>query len=178
MKKLILFMIVASLLLMSMSSCLPNDKNEGTTPDNTTENNALPTPSAKNPFGDKAVSLTTDLLIQSPFLSAGFALDIRNTENGEIYLNDILYENIGSLSNLEITYEETMINYGVETNEEMSNVLAKIKNAPNCYVLETQSKDHFAKKISVYYIDGVYYLLDTYGGTVTRIWHSNNNLAE
>ena len=195
MKKLILFLLIGALLVLPLSGCFADNKqNEGTTPNNTTENttpevttpeattppenNTLPTPSENNPFGDKATLFTSDLLIQAPFLSAEFALDIRSTENGEIYLNNISYEYIGVHSNLIVTYEESMLYYDVNGNEEITNILERINDAPNCYVLETQSENHFAKKVSVYYIEGVYYFLDTFGGTVTRIWCSSQVLGE
>ena len=195
MKKTILFLLIGALLILPLSGCFADNKQneettsnsttENTTPEETTpgvttppQNSALPAPSENNPFGDKALSFTSDLLIQARFLSAVFALDIRNTENGEIYLNNILYENIGVYSNSSITYEESILYYDVAGEEEVTNILEKINDAPTCYVLETQSENHFAKRVSVYYIEGVYYFLDTFGGTVTRIWSSNYTMEE
>ena len=124
MKKLILLVLVGSLLLISMSSCLPNDKNEGTTPDNTTETIELnPAPNTPIPTGeldknsDLVVALTA-YLKQSVFefeyniFGISFSQKINGIKNGaqpiHVAFDPTNYYFVGAYYNPTHEYSESL----------------------------------------------------------------------
>ncbi len=121
-----------------------------------------------------AIEFTAEPFAQSATLSAAFSLDFKILENC-IYINDILYDSFYISNEPEISYNEALlvsINKEV-TNEEVNNVIQKVQNCENCYMLETQSADSISKKIAIYKIDDVFYFLSlNTGNQLIRIFYS------
>lgn len=184
MKKQILILLLISLFTFTLCACNQSDDNERTTLDNTSEsttsdnstdaetqkNNVIPTPCGDDLFGGEDLSFNAGLFAQYVGLSWGYTLNI-TVDDGKIFLNDILYENAGTISNPTIVYNQALLQYFEleEDKEEKSDVLEKIKNSETCYVLETQADSKYGQKIAVYYIDGVYYFLNSVDGMPSRI---------
>lgn len=97
------------------------------------------------------------------------SLDVK-IDNGNIYLSDTLYECAGIIQNPEITYNQSMLwNVKVGSKADWKlEILEKIKSSETCYVL----KDAGGNRTSylLYYIDGVYYFLNSINGTPSRIY--------
>lgn len=174
MKRLILFLLVAMLLLTSMTGCLFDkpQNNEttpqegtpfGTTPslpeDQTTPPEVdvvVPAPDGEHPFGTEDVSFNAGTFTQLIALSSSYILNVE-VKDGQIYLCDVLYECKGIVDNFDISLQDAFL-VGVE--EEKIEILEKIQNCETCYLLETQNDNIYGKKIAVYYIDGFYYFLN------------------
>ncbi len=179
-------------------SSTPEENADVTTPENTTEENTtpentpnettpqdqntqlvppvnddIPTPNESGLFGDRTGTVVMDVLVQIP-VSSWYGLEVEIESDGNIYLNDILYENTGVFETPELVYLDPIPQLAKE-NEELAKTLEKIQNAKSCYVLETKGAERYGKTISVYYIENTYYFLDKYEGEVTRIWCENKN---
>lgn len=202
MKRLLLFLLIASLLLTSMTGCLLGgpQKNEttpeqgtpfGTTPslpeDLTTPppeettppavDIVTPAPEGEHPFGTEDVSFTVALFAQGISMSWGYSLEIK-TVGDKIFLNDILYDCVGIAANPEIIYREELLLYaGMGDNDTQKlAILEQIKNSETCFILENQGGGKYGSTIAVYYIEDAYYFVNFYeNGDVLRI-HSNGKL--
>lgn len=149
------------------------DKNSQTPPQTPPENTVIPVPDGENPFGNVTTSFTAELFAQDSTMSARFPLEVR-IENGKIYLSDALYECVGTIANPTITYLQPLL-WDVEKYEnadEKMEVLEKIKNSTTCYLLEPV-EENGRRAMLLYYIDGVYYFLDSVKGTPSRIHYAD-----
>lgn len=126
------------------------------------ENNITPTP----PSNEEPIVYTAMPFVSGWIVSGVFPLEFKCAENNNFYLNGTLYENIGLCENFDVDLE------AFETDEQRTIVLEKIKNAESCFVLEATTEKAYMQKIAIYTIDGVYYFLDNYDGTVIRVWRS------
>ena len=121
-----------------------------------------------------AIEFTADGFAQSAALSASFSIDVKIADNN-IYFNGILYDSFYIFNDFEISYNEDLlvsINKEV-TNEKVNDVIQKVQNCENCYLLETPSTDSISKKIAIYKIDDVYYFLSlNTGNQLIRIFYS------
>ena len=192
MKRFILFLLVGALLLLPLSGCLADNKqNEGTTPDNTTESTTpevtTPEPEVTTPepeqnlvtelFGNDLLEFSPIFFAQSSVFSSTGDKDIRVLE-GNIYINECLYE-ISYNETADIKYYDTYSSWGVEENEENMNILNTLKNSTSYYLLETQAEEAWYKKVGLIEIDGVYYFLELNdSGRVRRIHYQILNQGE
>ena len=147
MKKLILILLLGALVLLTLWGCNQSNNDEGTSPENTTdstapdniadtkarEDNVIPAPSEDDPFGGEKVSFSAGLFAQYVNLSWGYTLNI-TVDDGKIFLNDILYENAGTISNPTIVYNQALLQYfeleedkEAESEEELKSLLMKVK---------------------------------------------------
>ena len=190
MKRLLLFLLTASLLLTSMTGCLlgapqsnettpeqgtpfgttPSSPEDQTTPppEETTPpavDLVTPAPDGEHPFGNEDVSFNAGTFTQLIVLSHSYILNVE-VKDGKIYICDILYECKGIVGNFDISLQDAFL-VGLE--EEKLETLAKIQNAETCYLLETPNDNIYGKKIAVYYIDGFYYFVTPAGESPLRI---------
>ena len=110
-------------------------------------------------FDSATIEFTAAPFAQQVSLSWVYSIDFK-IENGNIYLNDILYDTVEIIKNPEISYNTNHL-CGADTvaDEEISEALEKIKNSESCYLLKTQNSDAASREIAVYKIDDVYYFL-------------------
>lgn len=112
----------------------------------------------------------------NPGISWEYSLDI-NIKDGNIYINDTLYEESSSVPPV-IVYSEGFLASAafvdeINNNQEMSNTLKKINNSDSCYLIETNQDCNTGKLISIYEIEGVYYFVRFYdNGKVMRIHYA------
>ena len=111
--------------------------------------------------------------IQDSALSWEYSLDIK-IEGDKIYINDTLYKESSSVPPV-VLYSDGFLAHAdyidkANNNQEIANILTKIKNCDSCYLLETNQVCKTGQKISVYEIDNVYYFIRFYdNGEVMRI---------
>ena len=118
------------------------------------------------------IEFTAQPLAQDVALSWVYSIDVKVTD-GNIYLNDILYDNVSYVNDLNITYSEGLLG-SANKDEEISEILNEIKNYENCCILETDSDSKFGRKIALYDIEGICYFVSFYeNGEVMRIHHAN-----
>lgn len=121
------------------------------------------------------IQFTADPFVQHAALSWMYSIDVK-IDNGNIYLNDTLYDGVEIISNPAITYDMEIL-WSADTagdGEKISEVLGKIKSSEDCYMLESKNGDDVSQKYTVYKIDGVYYFLSLFeNGEVMRIHFSN-----
>ena len=157
-----------------------NTPQETTTPENSTtentppQNNNLPAPNENGLFSNRSGTVVMEVLAQIP-VSSYYGVEVEMADDGKIYINDILYENIGVFATPELAYLEP-IPYIAQQDEKLAEILQKIQSTQSCYVLETQGVERYGKKISVYYIDDTYYFLNKYDGNVSRIWYEDKTV--
>ena len=109
---------------------------------------------------EKSSIITAKPFAQQISLSAVFSLEIKIVE-GNIFIRDCLYNRIDYIDSREISFGDTAF-IGVRsetTDEEYSEIIEKIKNTDNCYMLETDDAKSVSKRVAVYVIDGTYYFL-------------------
>lgn len=89
---------------------------------------------------------------------------------GKIYLNDVLYENKGQVTNPITAFDFDMEGMGnMRGSERVSNALEKILNSESCYILEAEDYVKYGEQIAVYDIDGVCYFIAIYNSVAYRI---------
>ena len=106
---------------------------------------------AADPFADAMV------------LSWMYSINLKKIEDN-IYLNDLLCDSCEMISNPEITYNEASlrsVNKEV-TDQEVFDVMEKIKSSDSCYMLRVRKNDGTIQEISAYNVDGMYYFLTFY----------------
>ncbi len=148
------------------------DKTIEPTPENPPVSNIVPAPNGENPFGNVQTSFTAEIFAQDSTMSARFSLEVR-IDSEKIYLNDALYECVGTIENPTITYSQPLL-WDVEDDEnaeEKLEILEKIKNSATCYLLEP-AEETGRKAMLLYYIDGAYYFLDSINGRPSRIHYA------
>ena len=128
----------------------------------------------KNDNGD--IEFTAVTFAHDATLSWMYSLDVKVCD-GDIYLNDILYDSVEHISEPKIVYSQGFV-WDMETNNgnnATAEALEKIKNSDSCYMLKTENSSKFGDQIAIYDIDGVYYFLSFFeNGEVARI-HSAKN---
>lgn len=148
------------------------DKTIEPTPENPPVNNIVPVPDGEKPFGNVQTSFTAETFAQDSTMSAMFSLKVR-IDSEKIYLNDALYECVGTIENPTITYIQSLL-WDVEkyeNAEEKLEILEKIKNSATCYLLGP-TEETGRKAMLLYYIDGVYYFSDSINGKPSRIHYA------
>ena len=121
---------------------------------------------------DNNMECTLDFLaykfLQRPEYSYSYSLHVK-VIGENLYLNDIMYEYVSYVDNVDVVYHEAMI-YGVNMFEpEKAPILEQIKSQEHCYLLKTDIETAFGKVIAVYYIDGVCYFVSFEDEVVQRI---------
>ena len=102
-------------------------------------------------------------------LSWIYSMDVKmDMDNGKIYLNDVLYDQISYVEDFDLDYG--VLSPWPRVNESITEELDKINSQTGCYLLETQSESKYGQKIAMYVIGDTYYFLRFFeDGTVMRI---------
>jgi hypothetical protein len=92
-----------------------------------------------------------------------------SVDDDTIYLNNWVYDKISYVENFDIRYGEAII--AAAQTKGYIEVLEKLKNAPGCYIIETdQENPKFGQKLAIYKFDNRYYFVNFYeNGDVLRI---------
>ncbi len=113
--------------------------------------------------------LTAHPYLQAVALSWEYSVQIE-VKDGEIYLNEVLYDKVTHTDELEIKYGEEVTLQLTSKEPSVSETLEAIKQHKGCYVLETDSSSKFGKKVAVFLIDDEFYFVNFFdGGNVMRI---------
>ena len=120
-----------------------------------------------SPDVGEVMEFRAEPFLQDCSLSWVYGMDVR-IENGQYYLNDILYD--------KVTYvEDFVLDYGTGLSsmyyqeEKYIEVLAQINSQKGCYLLETESEKSYGT-LAMYVIGDTYYFFRFFeNGTVMRI---------
>ncbi len=120
-----------------------------------------------SPDVGEVIEFRAEPFLQDCSLSWVYGMDVR-IENGQYYLNDILYD--------KVTYVEDFVpDYGTGLSsmyyqeEKYIEVLAQINSQKGCYLLETESEKSYGT-LAMYVIGDTYYFFRFFeNGTVMRI---------
>ena len=116
---------------------------------------------------DPVIEFCADPFLQQIGLSWMYSINVR-IDNEKIYLNDILYDQISYVDNLDPDFSQLAPGPYVNTN--ISEELDKIKSQKGCYLLETQGETKFGEKIAMYIIGDTYYFIRFFdNGDVMRV---------
>ncbi len=118
----------------------------------------------------EALEFTAASFLQQPQLSWSYLLQVKVVD-GQTYLNEVLYESVTYVENLNIVYTEAMLN-STTIEPEKAPILEAIKLQEHCYLLETQTETAYGQTIVAYYIDGVCYFVSFLDGEVLRIHYA------
>ena len=206
MKKTILLILVCSLLLLTVTSCLQNNKNEQTTPQDITESTTphqsndetttpdnltqetttpddttivIPPDDDKIPFADvfgyQNVAFTAQPFIQDASIeSVQTEIEIEAL-NWAIKIDNVLYSSAKIISNPTIIYPQKIAPATNQSMDESFDTLSRIQNSDTCCMLETMTDNENVKKLAVYNIEGVHYLLTFHeNGNVAAIYYVDN----
>ena len=119
------------------------------------------------PKGTK-MEFKADLYLQGVGLNWTYSMNV-SVDDDTIYLNNWVYDKISYVENFDIRYNEATI-MAAQTKGYIE-VLEKLKNAPGCYIIETdQENPKFGQKLAIYKFDNRYYFVNFYeNGDVVRI---------
>ena len=203
MKKLIAILLLGALLTLSFVGCneqpnsgvTPNNTDNTTTPEVTTPEVTTPTPDVTVPEGTAPPVETTTPQPETPpppqlaedyteisfnvrLLAQPSSLPVVETfnvklDNGEISINDILYDEFELISAPEVVFGAELLQ-SIEQNEKALQVVEQIKSSENCYLLKSSANPLLAPQFAVYDIDDHCYFISFYeNGEVARIYYQN-----
>ena len=203
MKKLIAILLLGALLTLSFVGCneqpnsgvTPNNTDNTTTPEVTTPEVTTPTPDVTVPEGTAPPVETTTPQPETPpppqlaedyteisfnvrLLAQPSSLPVVETfnvklDNGEISINDILYDEFELISAPEVVFGAELLQ-SIEQNEKALQVVEQIKSSENCYLLTSSTNSLLAPKLAVYDIDDHCYFISFYeNGEVARIHYQS-----
>ena len=117
------------------------------------------------------IEFTAVTFAQDVTLSWMYSLDVK-VYDGDIYLNDILYDSVEHITDPKIVYSQGFV-WDMEMNNgnnATTDALKKIKNSDSCYMLKTENISKYGQQIVVYNIDGTYFFLSFFENSeVARI---------
>ena len=89
-------------------------------------------------------------------------------DNEKIHLNDILYDQVSYVDNIDLDFSE--LAPGPYVNANITEELDKISSQKGCYILETQNESKLGQKIAMYVIGDTYYFIRFFdNGTIMRV---------
>ena len=119
----------------------------------------------------QTVEFCADPFLQSNGLSWMYSINVK-IDNGEIYLNDILYDRVSYIDNIDPDFSQ--LSPGPYVNANITEVLDKISSQKGCYLLETASESKYGQRIIMYIIDDTYYLIRFFdNGSIMRVHYGS-----
>jgi hypothetical protein len=189
MKKALLFLLIAAMLL-SLCACRtpeppacqdePKDAQppeqaadeENEPEQNVPSSSEVPKEKIKDFFKtDK--TFCADYYTQDLFLSWVYSLDIR-VENGQLFLNDHLFEDIIYTEDFEVVYLDGFMESQKGRYPEKVETLEKLQCQKEFYIIRSEECKKYGYTIALCYLEGMYYFLAcAESGEVFRI-HAGN----
>lgn len=116
------------------------------------------------------IRFTAETIAQLLVIDSWYSLNV-SVYDGKIYINNVLYERVETVTNPEIIYDELS---GAPQKTEgqaeyIAELLEKLKNCEICYMLEAEAYIESGKKVAIYEIDGAYYFVTAYNDVAYRI---------
>ena len=157
MKKIISFILLCSLLMVCLAGC------KKTPVDDTPAKQRLIDQIKRDAGADEdTVEFTADLLLQVPSAWM-FAMYVKIADNN-IYLNNILYEEVEAIDNPNMSYNsemDPMISEAV-SDKEYREMMQIIENCQSCYMLKSKSSGIHPQNAAIFSVDGMYYIVTLY----------------
>ena len=102
-------------------------------------------------------------------LSWMYSIEVKiDIDNGGIYLNNVLYDQISYVEGVKLDWGVLMPSNLI--NEIVTEAIDKINSQKGCYMLETASESKWGQKIAMYVIGDTYYFIRFYdNGQVMRV---------
>ena len=133
---------------------------------------ALPGTQSENPTEPiEEIRFTAETVAQLATIDSWYSLEV-SVYGDKIYINNVLYEKIETVTNPEIVYDEELLTASQKTEDQaeyIAELLKKLKAYETCYMLEAEAYMESSKKVAIYEIDGTYYFVTTYNGVAYRI---------
>ena len=114
---------------------------------------------------------TAKTIAQLVVIDSWYPLEV-SVYGDKIYINNVLYEKIETVTNPEIVYDEELLTESQKPEDQpeyIAELLKKLKAYETCYMLEAEAYMESSKKVAIYEIDGTYYFVTTYNGVAYRI---------
>ena len=112
------------------------------------------------PFLNTNMDFTADVFAENVGLSSFNKLDVRSVD-GDVYLNDVLYNEIAYKTNVDIpNYIYQFIGSNTASDKELKSVFDRIKEQKHCLTLEVIDEGKTQNKMFVYCFDGSCYFVD------------------
>ena len=106
-------------------------------------------------------------ILENGAISWMYSINVK-IDNGTIYLNDILYDQISYVEDVKLDWGTPMS--GSNRKEMMTEAIGKINSQKGCYILETTGESKFGQKIAMYVIGDTYYFVRFFdNGQVMRV---------
>ena len=118
--------------------------------------------------GGDSIEITAEPFAQHAVLSAVFSWDVE-ISGDNIYVSGNLYDKVEYVRNPEIDINDFSSANKDVTDEECLEIIEKIKNGKNYYILETESTKVVSNKMVVYINDNVYYFLSFMPNSEERV---------
>jgi hypothetical protein len=154
--------------------------NETTTLDNTT----VITPpdddivSFEDVFGLQNIAFTAQPFVQDASI-ASEQTEIEVDVIWAIRVDNVLYSSVKISNDPTIVYPQKLYLSTDKSADEVYEILGEIQNAESCYMLESEADHANVKKLAVYNINGIHYLLTFHeNGIVAQIYCVNISEAE
>ena len=120
---------------------------------------------------NQVIEFCADPFLQNIALSWMYSINVKIV-NDEIYLNEILYDQVSYVENVDLDFSG--LSPGPYVTANVTEVLDKIRNQKGCYMLETQHESSCGQKIALYVIGDTYYFIRFFdNGNIMRI-HSGS----
>ena len=102
-----------------------------------------------------------EFYFQCPYINSTTNYTVKIVD-GKIYLHGYIFDDISYVTDYLLIYESSLLSYASNRDVEKYEMLLKIQNSSECYILIPQEENGVGFKIVVYEIEGDYYFLASY----------------
>ena len=117
---------------------------------------------------NQVIEFYAEPIFENGAISWMYSMNVKiDIDNGGIYLNDVLYDQISYIEGVELDWGTPIS--GINKVEMMREAISKINGQKGCYILETTGESKYGK-IAMYVIGDTYYFVRFYdNGQVMRV---------
>ena len=111
--------------------------------------------------GCEEMKATAEFFFQAAYISSVYDYQVEIID-GKLYLHGYIFDDITFVNNHQVAYKDTILEEALKHDKEKYDILLKIQNHKECYILKPQEDNAIAFKIAVYEINNSYYFLEYY----------------
>ena len=174
-----LFVLVSVLLVLSMLvGCSDNLGRKDRTPEATAASTPPITPSEeagitnedfKTILTNGNTQFVAELLLQDVVLSGAYSLTVK-VENGSLYLNDVLYDQIVYVEDYSVRYSAGLQVSAETLGDTATDVCRALENQRSYFLLTSQSSTKYGHRVALCFLERACYILCvSEAGEVIRI---------
>lgn len=178
MKKALSVLVSVLLVLSVLVGCSGNLGRKDRTPETTAASTPPTAPSEETGITNEDfqtilangnTQFVAELLLQDAVLSGAYSLTVK-VENGSLYLNDVLYDQIAYVEDYSVRYSAGLLASAEALGNTATDICRTLENQRSYFLLTSQSSTKYGHRVALCFLEGACYILCvSEAGEVTRI---------